>query len=395
MISNNIKRIVISAFVLTLSFITLSANAIERTGCSSVPCDPNTDFSEIFMIQNWEKLPHKCQEESHERINEVNQILKKKKWSYSKNFPVLTCLSFATSEISDWWAMQYGWEIGTYTNFYNGKIENGFNPRELEVVYLHRSKKQYLKYPVVPLPDFVHKRPYPASNRGYARVVSEQQTEPLNDTILTDITYEYSKDKYPFEPGKWLRFKRGLKSNKKYTEILKNALHAHGPLLTHLEFVDAIKHLTPAIHSVMLVGYGKPLSNPDETVFILQDSYGDHPKDYNDLEGGPSYKYFKAKSLESVIAFPHTPVVNVKKNGGKLIITATNKAGEPIKVNTIAVYDTANKTNVKISNIPDKNNQYSVGLSSFSHDEGSVMVYIAAEYYMKTPDEGYWFNLKY
>lgn len=395
------KNIQVSSLLIMLIMVIMIPSAAlgepmaPRTCPGSIPCDPTTDFKEVFLVPNWANLPRKCQEESLERVNEVNSLIEKKKWSYVKAVPVLTCLSYAASTMADWWGMEYGWPMASYDNFYNGKPENGFNPRELEVTYLSRSKDKWLKYPIIPIPDPVHKRPFPASNRGYARVLTEQADVTLNDTILTDISYSFSKNKYPFE-NKWLRFKRNLKSNAKFTNELIAIIHAHGPLLSHLEYTKLLRLVLPGVHGVIIIGYGRPSAAPDDIVFIIQDSYGDHPKDYGvRAEGGPSYKYFKAKYLDSVIAFPHKPVVTATRNGEQISLKITNKAGRALKVNRLALWDQANEKVVEISTKADSNDMFKLNSDSFSYDNSDfIRVYVAAEFYMETPKNGHWLKIR-
>ncbi len=367
----------------------------ERSGPGCTPCDPSTDFEEVFLVPNWEKLPHKCQEESRERVNEVNSLIEKKKWSYVKPFPVLACLSFAASTIADWWAIEYGWAQESYENFYHGRTESGFNPRELEVAYLNRSRKDWSHYPIVPVPDLVHKRPFPASNRGYARVLSEQNDETLADPILPSLSYSYSRNKYPIE-STWLRFTRNFKSNDRFTRELISIIRSHGPMLTHIEYNKLLKAILPAVHGVVIVGYGKPSASPDETVFIFQDSYGDHPKDYGvQAEGGASYKYLKARYLESVIVFPHKPTVTATRNGNKIALKITNKAGRPLKINQLAIWDQENKKALEIDTNVDDKGVYSLNSSSIPCDNtGHIKVYVAADFYMESPMKGYWLKIK-
>ncbi|PKL44481.1 MAG: hypothetical protein CVV42_19385 [Candidatus Riflebacteria bacterium HGW-Riflebacteria-2] len=367
---------------------------LERTGPACVPCNPETDFAEAFFIRDWNKLPHKNQEESQERVDEVNTFLTKKKWSYVKALPVLACLSFATSTVADWWAMEYGWDLPEYYNFYNGKSEHGFNPRELEVVYIKRSKESWTSYPMAPVPDLIHKRPFPAANPGYARLLTNQEEGKIDDTILPHITYYYTKDKYPFE-NKWLKFKRKLKSNSRYTKELIAAIHAHGPLLTQIEFSKFIRAVLPGVHGVVIVGYGKTEENPNDTVFILHDSYGDNPKEHGvRVNGGPSYKYVKAKYLHAALGFPHRPVLAADYNGGNVAVKVLNRAKKPLKVFKFAIWNCEKKKAVLIE--ADENGTFNFNPEKHSAtNNGFISVYVAAEFYMESPGKGYWFKLKH
>ena len=393
------KKITMKKLCILLLLVSFAPAAVfggwlpERTGPDSVPCDLETDFKEVFLLRNWQKLPHKNQEESQARVNEVNSIIKKGKWSYVKLLPVLACLSFAASTIADWWAMEYGWEQGSYENFYNGYQEEGFNPRELEVVYLKRAKENWFKYPIVQIPDRVHKKPFPASNPGFARLLTDQPEGTIQDPILPGISYSYTKGKYPIE-SKWLRVRRKLKSNERFTKELVKLLHSHGPMLTQIEFRKLIRAIMPGVHGVVIIGYGKPKANPDETVFIIQDSYGDHPKDYGiQVEGGPSYKFIKAKYLQSVVVFPHKPKIEVTQIGENYSLRILNRARKPLKVSKLAVWDAEKGEAVDI----EANAKGSFILKPYlfaSNDPGYIDIYVAAEYYMQSPEKGYWFKFK-
>ncbi len=365
----------------------------ERTGPGCIACDPQTDFEEVFLIKNWDKLPHKNQEESQKRVDEVNSIIKKNKWKYVRLMPVLACLSFAASTIADWWAIEYGWPQESYINFYNGGEESGFNPRELEVVYLNRSKKNWIHYPVVPIPDLVHKKPFPASNLGYARLLSDQFEGTLNDPILHENLYSYTKNKYPFESN-WLRFKRKLKSNDKFTRELIQVIHSHGPMLAQVEYNKYIRSILPGVHGVVIIGYGKPKVNPEETVFIIHDSYGDHPKDYGTrVEGGPSYKYIKAKYLQAVLVFPHRPKIEVTRIGENFALKPVNRSKKDLKVLKLAVWNSETKEPIELK--ADNKGRYILKPYLFPQNaSGYLNIYVAAEFYMQSPGKGFWFRLK-
>ncbi|MGM0598832.1 MAG: hypothetical protein ACQETH_03335, partial [Candidatus Rifleibacteriota bacterium] len=60
--------------LLLVSLILLSSQCWALVG---VPCDPVEDFEKVYLIRNWQKMPHKNQEETLARVNEVNAKLPK------------------------------------------------------------------------------------------------------------------------------------------------------------------------------------------------------------------------------------------------------------------------------------------------------------------------------
>ncbi|MBF0502270.1 MAG: hypothetical protein HQM09_19170 [Candidatus Riflebacteria bacterium] len=303
---------------------------VGRYAIPAVPCDPGSDFKEVYLIRNWNQLPHKNQEESVERCLEINKLLGKDKWKYSSRFPIMSCLAFGAAAVADWWTLEMGLPLEEYRNFYNGNIESGCNPRAIEAEYLRRSHKHPLEYILVPV-DPIQKTLIPYNPLGYAKILAENGVDKTPDPLFPAIVYD-QKSRASSMDGKWAKIIH-LNKGKDITNLLKQALHHFGALYVQLDF-SPYTTLFPGGHSVAIIGYGVPKDNPGETFFILHDSYGNHPKEYEPTEeGGPSYRYLSAKYMDTVIAFPHNLIVTAipEETGLRINFLNSGKKAVPIR----------------------------------------------------------------
>ncbi|MBF0543823.1 MAG: hypothetical protein HQM08_05290 [Candidatus Riflebacteria bacterium] len=348
------------------------------------PCDPTQDLNEVYMIPNWDKLPHKNQEESKERVAEVNTLLPEKtnKWTYNAEQPTWACLSFAAATTCDWWALQLGWKLGTYTNFYNGKTEEGFNPRQLEALYLTRAHVASRLYPILLFPaDPVHSSPFPISEKGYGDILSSDFTGTISDPTLPDVKWEYKQKMYPME-GKWAFHKRGLITKvDEYNMKLIQLIHHFGILYTKIELNEKYTVL-PGEHGVTIVGYGK-VKKTGETVFVYQDNYGNNPKTYDCEFGGPAYRYAPCKKFESVIVFPHKPVAQIVPQNGNFAVKFANSGGQPITAQFVAYVSAKGKPTKATL----KGDTFLIPVNAAKN--GFIDMYVEAEFYMQDIGKGY------
>ncbi|HEY9072163.1 MAG TPA: hypothetical protein VIV61_18025 [Candidatus Ozemobacteraceae bacterium] len=352
------------------------------------PCDPETDFKDVYLIRNWQKLPHKNQEETKERCDEVNARAGKEFWKYNPtpNCPLYACLSYGASSIADWWAIEQGWKLGEYKSYANGRIEQGFNPRKLEVRYRARSKWNPLHYFMVPLKserDPVTGEMVPIRPSGYARLLVDGKAETLTEG--TDgLTFAYKAGDYPME-GEWLSIVSKNWNRDAVEKKLMKALHDQGPLLVQYEIPK--KHYLMGTHAPVVIGHG---TLPDGTIaFICHDSFGDFPKSHvQDYRGAPAYRYVRADEIDEAIAFPHKPVVKASLRGEMVLVRIMNAGGVLIPVRRVA-YATQGGTvmNLEMDGL-------SGGFAPASAVEnGYLKLYIEADYYMAKNGKGYWLKV--
>ncbi|MBF0547625.1 MAG: hypothetical protein HQM08_24510 [Candidatus Riflebacteria bacterium] len=346
-------------------------------------CDPTIDFDETFLISQWDKLPHKCQEESMERVNEINALHPKRPWKYCDNHPVWTCLSYAASTVSDWWAIQLGWKLGSYKNFYNNQMENGFNPRPIEIQYLHRAERNPIEYPVLPH-DPVTNGFDPVHIRGYARILTSTKNESLSDNIVQGETYQYKEGMYPFE-GNYISVRRLVDCSTGDLELkLIKALHHFGIAYIKVENKEFLGMLYGS-HAVSIIGYGK--TKEGKTVFIYQDSYGEHPKTFDTPDGKSSYRCTPAGQIESFIVFPHKPVAKICLQGNNVSVQFFNSGAQPIQVRQVLFQNNLGKEEKAIQ----AGESFMIPGNAVKNN--FLNVYVEAEYYMQDFEKGYWLKV--
>ncbi|MBF0545497.1 MAG: hypothetical protein HQM08_13735 [Candidatus Riflebacteria bacterium] len=343
------------------------------------PCDPTKDFTEVYLLPMWDQLPHKCQEESKERIEELKTLSPEKHWKFSESNPVWCCLAFAASTNCDWWALQYGWKLGSYENIFNKQMENGFNPRPMEVAYLTRSAKNRLAYPVLPF-DPVHREFIPTMIRGYGKVLTSVTEETLVDPFVPNLKWDFKPGMYPMEDS-WFYDKRKMGRTNEYELDLVKALHHFGILMTKIEYDPTFTFLL-ADHCVSMVGYGK--NKEGKIVFIYQDNYGDHPKDFHTTEGKSAYRCCPAKRIESVLGFPHQPVASAIPQGDCYVVEFKNKGGKSIQPNKVSYLNSDGK---EVKSILSGG---TVSIPKSAAKNGFLDVYVEAEFYMKDLEKGWW-----
>ncbi|MBF0406987.1 MAG: hypothetical protein HQM10_06525 [Candidatus Riflebacteria bacterium] len=355
----------------------------EVTFASGIPCNPLEDLEEVFLLPQWDKIPYKNQQESKERIEEVNKLSPTLNWRYSKYQPVFACISFAAATVCDWWAIQYGWKHGSYTNFFNGKVESGFNPRVLEAEYVNLGKKNPVTYPIIPF-DLVHKTWVPATTRGIAHILASYTDKIVTDPILPNEKWEIKAGMYPIEE-KWIFNKRlNFKNNDDFTFYMIRALHHYGIIYTMLEYIGKL-NIIPGTHCVSIIGYGKT-KDKGETVFIIHDNYGNNPKDYKGEDGKPAYRYADARAIESVISFLHKPVVRILPEGNDYQIFFQNAGGQPIKILRASYYSDSLGKEMKL----DPENCV---IQKSVITDNKIKVYVEAEFYMSDFGKGYWLDV--
>ncbi|GAB4275760.1 MAG: hypothetical protein Kow0029_17120 [Candidatus Rifleibacteriota bacterium] len=370
--------------ILILAMIFLATQAWALIG---VPCDPEKDFSEVYLIRGWQKVPHKNQEETPERVAEVNaKHLKGVKWKYrpEPNTPIYGCLSYGASAIADWWAIELGRPLGEYRSFNNGRMEKGFDPRKLEVRYRKRGKWNKIHYWMVskcPVTNWS----VPIRPKGYARILVDDEEENITDPVEGTV-YKYRKNDYPME-GQWKAVVSKHWLSKKNDRKLIKAIHDFGPL--YIQFEIPGKVWAMGTHAVMVIGYGK-LSD-GRIAYICHDSFGNFPKDYvQDAKGAPAYRYVLAEEIDEAIVFPHFPTAKAYRFMNGIAVKFYNRGGRPIKVRRAFYVDPVTGKTVPMENIGEN---MAVSLQ-FPANVQEVKVYVEAEYYMKSNGKGHWMKVR-
>lgn len=330
-------------------------------------------------------MPHENQEESKARVEEVNKKnIEGLHWKYrpEPNTPIYGCLSYGAAGMANWWALELGKKLPTYKSFDNGRMEVGYNPRKLELMYRKRAKWHKIKYLMITKCP-VTKWLVPVRPKGYARIITDKKIKDRIVDPVDGITYTYKPSDYPTE-NSW----KAVVSKHwwgKNTKKLIKALHDFGPLYIQFEILTQ-KYLF-GTHAVVCIGYGT-LPN-GKTAFICHDSFGNFPKDYKQDEfGAPAYRYVLADEIDEAIVFPHTPVVKAYKMFENIIIKVFNKGGKPIPVRRVFYVNNEGKPQ-KLALIG-KN----VGMATSARvRNGKVTVYVEADYYMNSKGKGRWFNV--
>jgi len=320
-----------------LPWLTLAAPAPEgkpvgRYAIRAVPCDPTTDFQEVFLLRHWQDLPHKNQEESEERCREINRLAGRQAWTFSSHFPVMACLAFGASTVADWWSLELGIPLESTRSFYHGGPEQGCDPRMLEAEYLNRWRRHPRLYPATPL-DPIQKTLVPFGAEGYGRILADPGRGRAPDPSIPGLFHDLGGYSFPME-RQWLTVvHRNMGHDRTHAVI--EALHRHGAVFAQLEF-SPLTVPFPGGHAVAVIGYGRPRSAPHRIVLIIHDSYGDHPKTYGPTSvGGPSYRFISGRSIDTAVVFPHAPVVEAIPEERGIRLVFRNRGGRPIPIRAL------------------------------------------------------------
>jgi hypothetical protein len=373
-------------FVLVLGLVTLlSGNAWALIG---TPCDPETDFIETFLVKDWDKLPHKNQEESESRVAAVNARNCGITWTYrpEPNTPLYICLSYGAATMADWWALQYGVKLPTYRSYAHGGIEHGYNPRKLELRYRKRGKLNLITYAMTRLSDRdpITKEPVPIRPKGFARLLVDKGEETLLDPV-DRVNFSYKATDYPME-NEWFCVVTKNWNRDAAEENLMKALKDFGPLYVQFEMPG--KHFLFGTHAPVVVGWGRLPGG--KVVFICHDSFGNFPKEHvQDARGAAAYRYVSADEIDEAIVFPHTPKVRVLKGSKGTYLWFHNRTGRSLAVRKVYL-----KTGLWQGKwLPLARTDIAfIPLSQKLDDE--IQVYVEADYYMAKDNKGHWLKVK-
>lgn len=373
-------------FSFTLAFAFLASSLWALIG---TPCDPEKDFTNTYFVAHWKQLPHKNQEETQARCQQVNTILGKEAWKYdpTPNTPLYACLSYGASTMADWWAQELGWKLGTYRSYAHNRTETGFNPRKLELRYRKMSKSHPIQFAMTGFRkgdrDPITDEWVPIRPKGYARLLTNTDEETLTCPIDKTV-FKYAANDYPMD-GKWLAVVSKNWNKDKAEGALKKALRDYGPLYIQYEIPN--KHFLFGTHAPVVIGYG---TLPDgKTAFICHDSFGNHPKTYKqDGEGAAAYRYVSADEIDEAIVFPHRPFGKAFTMMGGVGVKFVNRGGKPIRIRRAFYLSLGGKA------VPmDVSASDMAWAPKEALRAGKIVVYIEADYYMGTDGKGHWISL--
>lgn len=268
------------------------------------------DLERSRLIDGWDRLPYKNQEERHTWVEEVRAGGRMRTdWRYSPGvqYPAYKCLSYAGSTVVDWW----GWRLGhpprgRYQNLVNGLQEYGLDPRELEVLYHHRARLHPVGYPLLPAVDYaldpVTRERIPCSLRSYARLLASPVEQELADPLYRDDApiYRYWPGKYHIDEPPRVLFASGRQDE----QAIVDALESHGIVFAMTQ-TRILRVLRAGLHAIAIVGH---YERDGQRVFVYHESYGNRAAGYLwDNSGGPGLMSIPVNLLRGAVAFPHRP----------------------------------------------------------------------------------------
>jgi hypothetical protein len=355
---------------------------------SGVPVSAH-DGSLNFVDGVVDSLPFKTQEERKERVEWFNSKFGtefKVQMSSSEGRRTATskCMSVAASYVGDFWTVETGNKLPSYTNGVGGQKEYGHNPRLLECLFFENRNKTGLSgkwagnFKTAPFgKDRVTGETIPFSPRGYSRVLVETGEGLVADNLVPHVLqYEtnnlhFGMDQKPvliqiltegIFPGRTIKsdiresymddfpFSLAPSYGEPFTfDGMKKALDTWGPMLGQQVGRDSKGNprkgaFGMGVHCVMIVGTG--FVNGKDMV-IYKETFGDGSSDYlEDSFLGPAYRAMPLEYFYQGIAFPHHLYLNLAKLshfedaslGGNLTIT-TNKGQQPVdSIDSISIY---------------------------------------------------------
>lgn len=326
-----------------------------------------------LLIPDFERMPHKNQEETPEWVEHINALIRGKnartpgsrilEWKYDgrSNEPPFACLSYGISSAMDWWSLQCGTELPSYASSIHGRTERGWDPRTFELEYFYRASFGDPRYALfsqqLPIErDPVRSIAAPFSPLGYAEMALESRPY-ANPDPYTDRVYRFDAPKNPME-GQYVQLfsNRILRSKTPdgNAKILAEAIGKWG--IAYIQLEQTKRPRMFGAHSVVVVGYfcmqgeGNFLdckSNADDAAwgrtayFVVHDSFGDFPADkVRDASGGAAYRAVRIESIDEAYSFPHSlsiSAVLVPGAADRWRLAVTNRCGRPVPAGSVKV----------------------------------------------------------
>lgn len=284
-----------------------------------------------FLIPNWDEIPKKELRALDSWVLNVNNNLNPiENWNYydhqgeefytwvDSKLTASKCLSYSAATVNDWFLLQRGIPLSTYNNFVNNRLENGTNPRELEIIYHQRKgnwsyNQLYYRYALntiktLPYGDPVTYEKIPHDIKGYADIILNP---PLGFTGISEPILGNSNFEYSVLPDEYLSdsASNNIRTYLKYIPVpndenaVKRALKRYGPVYAQISSTQTFFFTTwkVPVHAVVIIGYG---TYDGENVFWIHDTYDE---EYNGSNIDTTYKAlsmgaFRA-SIREAIAF--------------------------------------------------------------------------------------------
>jgi hypothetical protein len=261
------------------------------------PTDPVSEKtineSSIFLTHDWNRLPFKHQRADNNWIRTyVNPNFDPKgiNWDDNGNNLSMKCLSYGAATVADYLSLQQGAPLRSYINVLNNRTEYGHNPRELEQIYINRTRSEPFNHKYTFFLDgaikdaFVTLESIPYDTKGYADIIVNPPDSWFNrgDTELNHPSYF----NYTVDPDEYFPTYQPVSIGVKEHEI-ELALQRYGVLYAHLDVADYFGVFP--IHAVAIFGYGNISS---QRVFWIHDSY-----DFEYPDSDSRYKSITADNL--------------------------------------------------------------------------------------------------
>jgi hypothetical protein len=333
-------------------------------------------------------------------------------------------LSYTAASVADWWALELGRELGTYTSFAHGREEQGYNPRKLELRYRKRARIHPFAYGLIRWVDRcpVSGASVPIRPKGFAQLLVDDRPDVIADRIDGTV-FEYRPGDYPME-NQWFALVNKNWDKAEVEAKLLQGLRDYGPLVVQFEMPK--QHFLFGTHTALLVGHGKL---PDGRVaLICHDSFGNFPKSHvQDAAGAGAYRYIYANEVDEALAFPHQIKAVAVRNGARVNIGFFNSGDRPVPVRR-AFYlmpDLSGKanpgtadahrqastwTNANEVSLPpppnvvqrrkpvravpmDMTTASSAVVPADAFRDGLCAVYVEADYYMQRGGKGHWLSV--
>jgi len=258
-----------------------------------------------YWIPYYDQLPWKNQYAGVERVAYVNENYDPQEGDWNEGI-ALKCLAYGASTAADWWTIARGKTLpGDFTDLVCGELEQGFNPRELELKYIRLC--DWWDPSGFDLVNFWYRDPVtgdrvPKLIEGYAKLLTHQETyaladynEPLFGVHLDAYTYNSPADQDYGVGNSYTILPKDPNVNDIAT--YKNALRHHGVLYgwTDCKFgaPDWFEKIAGMGHSMAAVGY---MQHNDETLLIFHDNYGSD----GGIENGYTTKKFNGGGGEGI-----------------------------------------------------------------------------------------------
>jgi hypothetical protein len=323
------------------------------------------------MVEGYDRLFHKNQEETPEWVSEMNSRIRAynagrrfgrvPEWTYDgrPNHPPFVCLSYAAGTVNDWWAMRLGRGLPSYLSPANGSVEIGLDPRLLELEYVARARAggdwHFRRVPTFIENDPVRNTWTPIEPLGYADLLTEGAPFQVRDPVDGQLR-SFTPDMSAMEGVYVELFSNNVLeagTAQRRARQLAAGLEKWGIAYAQLEQTERPR--LSGAHAVAVVGsfcmeedqtlVDCSANSDDEewarrTWFVVHDSFGDFPADkVRDGSGGSAYRAVRIASIDQAIVFPHGLRVFASPEEGRpgvWRLGVVNKGLRPVRVLSVS-----------------------------------------------------------